>query len=358
MTKILFPRIGKPYENDLLQHLEGLPYPPVEIVQYSTEEESIDNFCMHFESLCTNTTDSTSDIEDVRIIVDIENQDVIKSILQILPLAIGLITSRPSFRIIVVTTLLTWCGDSTRRQIMDAEVGFTSRIPLQSLLDLYALENALWKVATDLSSSTMSTDGPVVCFAGVGLLYGRDGGDFASAYRLLWDEMCNGSDNTTNTTSSSALGIQLPFLDSTAKDNNVLAIHVDDFLTSISYLLLSSTGTLTTMNTNITRGGTNDWSMIASMPSSPLYFPLVDSTPTPTPTTAVASTASTTRNSTANSNKGGNAQGTTSSSSSIADLPMVNCNAFEARLVQSTSEHSTRQSSSSSIHILRHARLI
>ena len=309
MTKILFPRIGKSYENDLLQHLGGISFPPMEIVQYTTDEKSIDNFCMHFETLCT--TNAEDAIEDVRIIVDIENQDVIKSILQILPLT----TSRPSFRIIVVTTLLTWCGDSSRRQIVDAEVGFASRIPLQSLLDVYALENALWKVATDISSSPMSMDGPVVCFAGVGLLYGRDGGDFASAYRLLWDEMCNGSDNTTNNTSSSSssgLGIQLPFLDSTSKDNNVLAIHVDDFLASVSYLLLSSTST-----------------------TSPMYFPLVDTTattPTTTATVTAATSAITTRNSTANSTKGDNAQG--ASQASTSDLPMVNCNAFEARLVE------------------------
>ena len=206
---------------------------------------------------------------------------------------------------------MTWCGDTTRRQILDADVGFSTRIPLQSLLDIYALENTLWKVATDISASTsnMSMDGPMVCFAGVGLLYGRDGGDFASAYRLLWDEMCRGSEPTTNNNNTSkGLGIQLPYLDATSQDNNVLAVHIDDFLASISYLLLSST----TNNT-----------------LSPMYYPIVDTTST-TPTTAPTTAGTnTTRNNTANSSKGGNTQGV--SSPSISDLSMVNCHAFEAR---------------------------
>ena len=308
MTKILFPRLGKPYENDLLEHLGGLSSPSaMEIVQYTTDDGLMDTFNMHFEALCTTNADDA--IEDVRIIVDIENQEVIKSIVEILPMTTGMITSRPSFRIIVVTTLLTWCGDTTRRQILDAESGFSTRIPLQSLLDIYALENTLWKVATDISTSTMSMDGPMVCFAGVGLLYGRDGGDFASAYRLLWDEMCRGSEPTTNNnTTSKGLGIQLPYLDATSQDNNVLAVHIDDFLASISYLLLSSS----TNNTS----------------SSPMYYPIVDTTPT-TPTAPTTAGTNTTRNNTANSSKGGNTQG--GSPPSISDISMVNCHAFEAR---------------------------
>ena len=222
MSVILFPRCGKSYEGALLERLLDLQLP---ITEFDVE----DDFKSYFEAICCDPS------KDTIVIVDIENEMAVRGIVQVLP------TVDMTPRVVVVTTLLTWCGERSVKYVSDAESGFTHRNPLQSSLNIYALENALWKVATDAASN-----GVIVCFAGLGLLYGSGGEDFEETYRETWNDMCS------NTDSTNAVAVKLPFLDPETK-GNILATHIDTFLDSIVHLACEYETT-----------------------SSPRYFPLVD----------------------------------------------------------------------------------
>ena len=127
-------------------------------------------------------------------------------------------------RIILISSLLTWCGNSSQTVLYSLENnGLKFRIPIHAYTETLQLENSFYA----LSSATCE-----VVVIGKGLIYGQRGFDFHFFMQsLLYDEHV------------------LPLM--TPSDDVVPAIHMDDFCEIINFA--------------------------ASSESIPVYIPAIDS---------------------------------------------------------------------------------
>lgn len=162
-SKILFPKYGKNYEADLSKRLSLAGYEVLE----ATDAEDFENF---YTNLCLSSSGSTT------VIVDIDNTACVLSIIR----SVYPTVHKP--KLILITSLLTWCGETQHRSISDASGDFCSRKPLHCTLKAYGLENTLWNIASDSQEVNNIT-----YFIGTGLLYGGSGWDFESALRSVAD---------------------------------------------------------------------------------------------------------------------------------------------------------------------------
>ena len=229
---VLLARSGKVYEGALHEHLTVSGVSVVDCGAEFSAALDAAAFAAAEEELTPPTT---------VIVVDIANASAVRQIIDVLPIATA------PLRVVVVTTLLTWCGQRISHGVIDAGAGFVDRVPLQAVLDTYALENELWKVAAEVEAT-----GAIVCFAGVGLLYGQGGHDFEDVFKKLWGDAAA----ATSSSADGAGAIQLPFLDPNPQATNILAVHVDRFLTTVAQLAAAE-GTFIPA-------------------SSPIYVPVVD----------------------------------------------------------------------------------
>jgi hypothetical protein len=100
------------------------------VVEVSEEED----FEEVYNSLCISTEGQFN------LIIDIDNVSV-EYILQS-----DYIESKP--KIIILTTLLTWCGGSSTYVVKNPTYDFSTRVPLYSAIKAYNLENRLWNMAS------------------------------------------------------------------------------------------------------------------------------------------------------------------------------------------------------------------
>lgn len=157
--KILIPLLGKQYETALLEKLITAGYNVTDLSEDDCFEDCYTNFC------ASSSTSSS-------IIIDIDNVSCITSIIR----AVHMTVNRP--KIILLTSLLTWCGESSHRTVDNLDRSFCSRVPLQCAMKAYGLENTLWNIASDVMEENNKT-----YFVGTGLLYGGSGWDFDCALR-------------------------------------------------------------------------------------------------------------------------------------------------------------------------------
>ena len=152
-STILFPLIGKNYEAPLCKLLRSAGH-------HILEEED-----------CGSIWPSSSSFYST-VIVDIDNISCVSAIIQ------AAHTSVQKPKIVLLTSLLTWCGEAESRVISDPNTDFCTRIPLHCARKSYDLENALWNAALD----SLPGDGNTY-FVGTGLLYGGSGWDFEESLR-------------------------------------------------------------------------------------------------------------------------------------------------------------------------------
>ena len=160
-TKVLFSKYGKYYEADLSKSLSLAGY---EVMEASDSE----NFESFYSNLCLSSSGSTT------VIVDVDNTACVLSIIR----SVYPTVNKP--KLILITSLLTWCGETQHRSVSDPDLDFCSRKPLQCTLKAYGLENTLWNIA-----STSQEVNNLTYFVGTGLLYGGWGWDFESALRSV-----------------------------------------------------------------------------------------------------------------------------------------------------------------------------
>ena len=158
-STVLFPLIGKNYEVTLCKILRSAGYRVVEFEDKDCFDDSYDIICA--SSYGTST-----------VIVDIENISCVSAIIR----AAQISMRKP--KIVLLTSLMTWCGEVLSKVITDANIDFCSRIPLHCARKSYDLENALWNSALD----SLLGDGKTY-FVGIGLLYGGSGWDFQDSLR-------------------------------------------------------------------------------------------------------------------------------------------------------------------------------
>ena len=130
MRKILFPQLGKYYEAALSERLCSAGYEVMEI----SDGQKFENF---YSELCVSSSGSTT------IIVDVDNTACILSIIR----SVYPVINRP--KLVLITSLLTWCGETSNYLVADPNVDFYSRKPLRCALEAYGLENILWNMACD-----------------------------------------------------------------------------------------------------------------------------------------------------------------------------------------------------------------
>lgn len=159
VSTVLFPLIGKNYEVTLGNLLRLAGYNVIE----ARDKACFDDL---YDTICT-TLDGTS-----TVIVDIENKSCIGAIIR----AAQTLVKNPN--IIIITSLLTWCGVDSSKSITDPDTDFCSRIPLHCARKSYDLESALWNAALD----SRPGDG-YMYFVGIGLIYGGFGWDFEDSLR-------------------------------------------------------------------------------------------------------------------------------------------------------------------------------
>lgn len=157
--KILFPQLGKYYEAALSERLTSEGY---EVMQLSDGQ----HFELFYSDLCLSSSGSTT------IIVDVDNTECVLSIIRSVYPAMN----RP--KLVLITSLLTWCGETSEFFVEDPDVEFYNRKPLRCALKTYGLENILWNMACDPLAANNIT-----YFIGTGLIYGESGWDFESALR-------------------------------------------------------------------------------------------------------------------------------------------------------------------------------
>ena len=158
-STVLFPFIGKNYEVTLGNLLRSAGYNVIE----AGDKACFDDL---YETICASR-DGTS-----TVIVDIENISCISVIIR----AAQTLVKKPN--IIIITSLLTWCGEVSTKSITDPDTDFCSRVPLHCARKSYDLENALWNASLDSRPGYGYT-----YFVGIGLIYGGSGWDFEDSLR-------------------------------------------------------------------------------------------------------------------------------------------------------------------------------
>jgi hypothetical protein len=167
--KVLIPLLGKKYEAALLKKLVSAGYIVMELSEDDCFEDCYSDFCASSTALST-------------VIIDIDNVSCISSVIR----AVHMTVNKP--KIILLTSLLTWCGETSHRAVTNLDRDFCSRVPLQCSMKAYGLENTLWNIASDVMEENNKT-----YFVGTGLLYGGSGWDFERALRsLIFYKMTSG----------------------------------------------------------------------------------------------------------------------------------------------------------------------
>jgi hypothetical protein len=159
VSTVLFPLIGKNYEAILGNLLRSAGYNVIEAGDNACFDDLHDNICASLDGTST-------------VIVDIENVSCISAIIR----SAQALDKKPN--IIIITSLLTWCGEVLSKTITDPDTDFCGRIPLHCARKSYDLENALWNATLD----SRPGDG-YTYFVGMGLLYGGSGWDFEDSLR-------------------------------------------------------------------------------------------------------------------------------------------------------------------------------
>ena len=158
--KVLIPLFGKQYEAALIKKLITAGYIVTDLSEDDCFEDCYSNFCASSSSASST------------VIIDIDNVSCISSIIR----AVHMTVNKP--KIILLTSLLTWCGETSHRTVTNLDSDFCSRVPLQCAVKSYGLENTLWNIASDVMEENNKT-----YFVGTGLLYGGSGWDFERALR-------------------------------------------------------------------------------------------------------------------------------------------------------------------------------
>ena len=159
-ARVLFGCVDKKYESLILEKLNK------QISNLIVTNDARD-FRKKFTLICENP-DTFNDT----VVVDITNVNCINTVIEIYPYAI----KKP--KLIILTSLLTWCGDTRDKLITDPDNDFYYRIPTQSVLELYSRENILWKMAKELRNEETK-----VYFVSMGILYGDNGWDLETYFR-------------------------------------------------------------------------------------------------------------------------------------------------------------------------------
>lgn len=157
--KVLISLLGKQYEAALLKKLISAGYDVTDLSEDDCFEDCYSKFC------ASSSASST-------VIIDIDNVSSITSIIR----AVHMTMNKP--KLILLTSLLTWCGETSHRTVNNLDRDFCTRIPLQCAMKAYGLENTLWNIASDDMEENNKT-----YFVGTGLLYGGSGWDFERALR-------------------------------------------------------------------------------------------------------------------------------------------------------------------------------
>lgn len=158
-STVLFPLIGKNYEVTLGNLLRSAGYNVIEDGDKACFDDLYDTICASLDGTST-------------VIVDIENISCISVIVR----AAQTIVKKPN--IIIITSLLTWCGEVSSKSITYSDTDFCSRVPLHYARKSYDLENALWNASLDSRPGDGCT-----YFVGIGLIYGGSGWDFEDSLR-------------------------------------------------------------------------------------------------------------------------------------------------------------------------------
>jgi hypothetical protein len=135
--KVLFPLLGKSYEAALIERLKLTGFEVKEVSDEESFEDRYLDFCYSLSGYFT-------------LLIDVENSSSVLSVIQAFTPA----KNRP--KIILLTSFLSWCGETSNRYISDPYRDFCTRIPLQCALEAYGLENALWNMATDPLSTNIT----------------------------------------------------------------------------------------------------------------------------------------------------------------------------------------------------------
>ncbi len=83
------------------------------------------------------------------------------------------------FRVILLSSYLSWGGRKYYVPVGNSISEFTSRVPLASEIEVYELENQFHSCCVSVSSSL------TMCIIGVGLVYGEDGFDNKDFFRYV-----------------------------------------------------------------------------------------------------------------------------------------------------------------------------
>lgn len=158
--KVLFPLLGKQYEAALCDKLRRADH---DLTVISEDDESFEE---QYLNLCTSSSRSST------LIIDVENISCLNSVIQ------DVCCGKIKPKLILITSILTWCGEKVHRTVTDLNREFHSRTPLRSVMEAYGVENTLWNIA-----SNSQQDGNKTYIVSTGLFYGRSGWDFESTLR-------------------------------------------------------------------------------------------------------------------------------------------------------------------------------
>ena len=158
--KVLFPLLGRQYEAALSDKLRRAD---CDLTTISEEDECFDE---QYFNLCTSSSACST------LIIDVDNVSCLNSVIK------DVCCAKIKPKLILITSVLTWCGEKTHRTVTDLNREFHSRTPLQSVMEAYGVENTLWNIASDSQQ-----EGNKTYIVSTGLFYGGSGWDFESAMR-------------------------------------------------------------------------------------------------------------------------------------------------------------------------------
>jgi len=99
------------------------------------------DFESSYDDIC-NSIDASAYV----VLIDVENSICLNHIFRSFS-ALGI---RP--KIIMLSSILTWCGELSPRKLEDVNKEFCTRTPVHSALPMYSAENTLWKLAHESTS--------------------------------------------------------------------------------------------------------------------------------------------------------------------------------------------------------------
>jgi hypothetical protein len=202
-ARLIFPVIGTTYECALIESFKIEGYE--EVITAS----NVEAFARAFDEGFANAGDC-----DLVILIDSQSE-CMNTLLEKLPQLTF------SIKVIVFSSILSWCGVASRHTVDDPCAEFLSRTPINSVLDVASVESRFWRMAeTDRNGSR-------IYFIGTGLFYGHSGYDFEFMLRSYWKASLESENQR----------MMLPFCSTPVGTGNILATHMDDFTNFIVHLV-------------------------------------------------------------------------------------------------------------------------